>query len=191
MSLTASDLKKGTFIVLEGAPYAVLSHSHSHIGRGGAVVQTKIRNLKTGATLERNFKSGDSFKEAEIKRIQARFIYERKGEYWFNQVGEAANRFFIPTEALEGKTMFLKPDMEVVALKFMRDEKGEVINVELPVKADYKVIDAPPNIRGSTADGGRKTVVLESGIKVNVPLFIEEGDTVRINTETGEYAERV
>lgn len=200
MPLTASDLKKGTFIVLESAPYVVLSHSHSHIGRGGAVVQTKVRNLKTSATLERNFKSGDSFKEAEIKKVQARFIYERKGEYWFNQVGRAANRFFISTEALGGKAVFLKPDMEVAALKFTRDERvspgagrprEEIINIELPIKADYKVIDAPPNIRGSTADGGRKAVVLEGGLKVNTPLFIQEGDTIRINTETGEYAERV
>lgn len=191
MALGASELKKGIFIVIDGAPYVILSHSHSHIGRGGAVVQTRIRNLKTGAILDRNFKSGDSFKEADIQRIQARFIYERKGEYWFNQAGNAANRFFIPAEALGEKAIFLKPAMEVVALKFTRDEKEEIINIELPIKADYKVIDAPPNIRGNTADGGRKAATVEGGLKVNVPLFIEEGDTIRINTETGEYAERI
>ncbi len=191
MALGANELKKGSFIVIDDAPYVVLSHSHSHIGRGGAVVQTKIRNLKTGTILERNFKSGDSFKEAEIKRMQARFIYERRGEYWFHEKGVPANRFFISREALENKALFLKSEMEVTALKQVEDDKDEIINIELPIKADYKVVEAPPGIRGNTTDGGRKTATVEGGLKVNVPLFIEEGDTIRINTETGEYAERV
>lgn len=200
MALGASDLKKGGFIVLDSAPYVVLSVSHSHIGRGGAVFQTKIKNLKTGAILERNFKPGDSLGEAEITKMQAVFIYERRGEYWFRQLSNPANRFFINADALEGKSILLKPEMEVVALKYIKDEKAspdagrpreEIINIELPIKADYKVIEAPPNIKGSTADGGRKTVTLEGGLKVNVPLFIQEGNTIRINTETGEYAERV
>lgn len=200
MALTASDLKKGSLIIIDGAPYAVLSVSHSHIGRGGAIFQTKIRNLKTGAILERNFKPGDSLREAEILKMQAQFIYERHSEFWFHQRGVPANRFSLSADALASKNIFLKPGMEVVALKFIKDEKAspgdgrsreEIINIELPIKADYKVIEAPPNIRGNTADGGRKAVTVEGGLKVNVPLFIEEGDTVRINTETGEYAERV
>lgn len=191
MALGASDLKKGSFMVVEGAPYVVLSISHSHIGRGGAVFQTKIKNMRTGVILERNFKPGDSLGEAEITKMQAVFIYERRGEYWFHQLGNPANRFFINADALEGKSILLKPEMEVVALKYIKGEKEEIINIELPIKADYKVIEAPPNIKGSTADGGRKTVTLEGGLKVNVPLFIQEGDTIRINTETGEYAERV
>ena len=191
MAAGANDIKKGTFIVIEGAPYVVFSLSHSHIGRGGAVIQTKIRNLKTGAILDRNFKAGDSVKEAEIFKMQAQFIYERRGEYWFHETSKPVNRFFIKAEALDSKRMFLKPEMEVVALKFMKDDKEEIINVELPVKADYRVIEAPPGIRGSTAQGGTKVATIEGGLKINVPLFIEEGNTIRINTETGEYAERV
>ncbi|MBI2012976.1 MAG: hypothetical protein HYS88_00785 [Candidatus Colwellbacteria bacterium] len=191
MALGASDLKKGSFIIVDGAPYVVVSLVHSHIGRGGAVFQTKIKNLKTSVILERNFKPGDSLGEAEITKMQAVFIYERRGEYWFHQLSNPANRFFINADALEGKSILLKPKMEVVALKHIKGEKEEIINIELPIKADYKVIEAPPNIKGSTADGGRKTVTLEGGLKVNAPLFIQEGDTIRINTETGEYAERV
>ena len=191
MALTASDLKKGSFIVFEGAPYVVLSLDHSHIGRGGAVFQTKVRNLKTGTILERNFKPGETLTEAEIRKVQTKFIYERRGEYWFNEKGMPANRFFISAEALGGKAVFLKPNMEVTALKFTREDKEEVINIELPIKADYKIVEAPPNIRGSTADGGKKTAVIEGGMRVSVPFFIEEGDTIRINTETGEYAERI
>lgn len=191
MAARAGDLKKGDFIVIEKDPYAVISLSHSHIGRGGAVFQTKIRNLRTGNILERNFKPGDTLHEAEISKMQAKFIYEKRGEYWFHRLGDPTNRFFIPADALGEKTDYLKPEMEVVAFQFIRDEKSQVINVELPVKADYRVIEAPPNIRGNTADGGRKLVTVEGGLKVNVPLFIEEGDVIRINTETGEYAERV
>jgi len=200
MALGASDIKKGVFIVVEGAPYVVLSLVHSHIGRGGAVFQTKIRNLKTGAILERNFKPGETLTEAEIRKAQAKFIYERRGEYWFHEANKPANRFSIKAEVLEGKSVFLKPEMEVVALKFIKDDKAspgagrpreEIINVELPVKADYKVIESPPSIRGNTADGGRKIVTVEGGLKVSVPLFIGEGDVIRINTDTGDYDERV
>ena len=187
MAGKASDLKKGNFIVIENDPYVVMSLSHSHIGRGGAVFQTKIRNLRTGNILERNFKPGDPIEEAWISKMQAVFAYEKRGEYWFHEEGNPASRFSLPGDALGDKAGYLKPNMEVVALKF-----GEkVINVELPVKADYKVIESPPNIRGNTADAGRKVVTIETGAKINVPLFIQEGDVIRINTETGEYAERV
>lgn len=191
MAAGANDIKKGTFIAIEGAPYVVLSLSHFHIGRGGAVFQTKIKNLKTGTILERNFKPGETLTEAEIRKVQAKFIYERRGEYWFHEANKPANRFSIKAEVLEEKSVFLKPEMEVMALKFIKDDKEEIINVELPVKADYKVIEAPPSIRGNTADGGRKIITVEGGVKVSVPLFIGEGDTIRINTETGEYTERL
>lgn len=191
MARRASDLTKGSFIIVDRDPYVVLSLSHSHIGRGGAVFQTRIRNLRTGTILERNFKPGETLTEAAIVKIQAQFIYERRGEYWFYQKGMPANRFPLAATALKDKNTFLKPNMEVTALKFSKEDKEEVINIELPVKADYKVIQAPPSIRGNTADGGRKIAIIESGAKVNVPLFIEEGDTIRVNTETGEYAERV
>ncbi len=191
MALSANDIKKGDFIVIEKAPYAVLSASHSHIGRGGAVVQTKIKNLKTGAILDRNFRAGDAIHEAEIRKTQAKFIYERRGEYWFHEAGKPANRFFIKADVLGDKAALLKPEMEVTTLKYIREDEEETINIELPAKADYKVIEAPPGIRGNTADGGKKIVTIEGGAKLNVPLFIEEGDTIRINTETREYAERV
>ncbi len=191
MALGASDLKKGGFIVIDSAPYVVLSLSHSHIGRGGAVVQTKIRNLKSGTVLERNFRAGDSISEAEIRKMQARFIYARRDEYWFHETGKPGNRFFIRSQSLEEKAGLLKPEMEVVALKHIKDEKEEIINIELPIKADYKVTHAPPSLRGNTSQGGTKVVTIEGGAKISVPLFIEEGDMIKINTDTREYDERV
>lgn len=113
MVLGASDLKKGSFIVVDRAPYVVLSLIHSHIGRGGAVFETKIKNLKTGAIFERNFKPGDSLEEAEISRTQAVFIYEKRGQHWFHQLDNPAKRFSIGAQALERKSSFLKSGMEV------------------------------------------------------------------------------
>lgn len=191
MAVGVASLKKGNFIVIDKDPYVVLSLAHSHMGRGGAVFQTKVKNLRTGVILERNFRSGDSLEEAYLSKLQAEFIYERRGQYWFHETNRLANRFFIPSESLGGKAMFLKPGIEVTALKFERDNREEIINVELPVKADYKVVEAPPSIRGNTAEGGRKTATIEGGARVSVPLFIREGDTIRINIETGEYTERI
>ncbi len=200
MAVGINELKKGVFIVIDGAPYAVLSASHSHIGRGGALVQTKIKNLMTGNILDRNFRAGDAVEVAEIRKMQAQFLYERRGDYWFCEAGKPANRFALSGNALGDRAALLKPKMEIVALKYVKDKGAspdtgrpweQIINVELPVKADYRVTHAPPGIRGNTSQGGTKTVTLEGGLKVTVPLFIEEGDTVRINTETREYAERV
>src|SRR3989344_6492119 len=160
MAFSADDIKKGSFVVLSNDPHVVLTVSHSHIGRGGGIFQTKIRNLKNGTILLKNFKQGESLTEAEIRKMQAVFIYERrpasakatadKGEYWFHELGNPSSRFSIKATALEGKSIFLKPEMEVVALKFIKDGEEEVINIELPIKADYKVTHAPPNVRGNT-----------------------------------------
>jgi elongation factor P len=186
MALEINDLKRGSRIVIEGDPYIVMFTKHLHMGRGGAVVQTKSRNLRNGKILERNFKSGDGFEEAELKKISAQFIYEKRGEYWFNEIGNPGNRFELKDEVLGDQIQFLKPKMEVSAILF-----GEqIINIELPIKAEYEVTDAPPNVRGNTAQGGNKQVTIETGARITVPMFIETGDRILINTDTGEYTER-
>jgi elongation factor P len=187
MRLDINDLKRGTLIVIDGGPYSVLSVKHTHMGRGGASVQSKIKDLRSGKVLDRTFKPSDNVDEADIRRMDVKFIYERKGEYWFHEPGKPEKRFSLGGVVLGEQGKFLKPNMEVKAFLF----SGNVINVELPIKAGYKVIEAPPSIRGNTSQGGNKPVVIEGGAKINVPLFIEEGDTIRVNTETGEYAERV
>lgn len=187
MKLDINDIKRGGLIVTDGNPFIVLSVKHVHVGRGGASVQVKMKNLINGKVLDRNFKPADNVEEAEIKKLDAVFIYERNGEYWFHEKNDRGKRFLLGGEIIGEQSSFLKPGIEVRAIIF----KGEIINVELPIKADYKVIEAPPNVKGNTSSGGSKVVTIEGGAKVSVPLFIEEGDTVRINTETGEYTERV
>lgn len=186
MKLDINDLKRGGLVVHEGDPYIVLSVKHVHMGRGGASVQTKMKNLRSGKVLDRNFKSADTFEEANIEKLNAEFIYERNGEYWFNESGKKTNRFSLVSDVIGESALFLKPGMEVRAFMF----GGNIINIELPIKADYKVTEAPPSIRGNTSSGGDKVVTIEGGAKVTVPLFIEEGDVIRINTDTGEYTER-
>ncbi len=152
-----------------------------------ATVQTRIRNLITGKLLDRNFQGSDNFEEAEIDKKNAMFIYAQKGEYWFHEEGNPKARFSLPAELVGEQGQFLKPNTKVQTMIF--NEK--VINVEIPIKMDFKVIEAPPAIRGNTAQGGNKSVMIEGGAHVNVPLFINEGDMIRINTSTGDYVERL
>lgn len=185
--LSINDLKNGSLVVIGGDPYIIMSVKHQHIGRGNSSIQTKIRNLKTGQVLERNYKPSDEFEEAEIKKIKSRFLYENRGDYWFDEVGNPKNRFFLKKEEIGDSAEFLKPNLEVSAMMF--DEK--IIGVELPIKIDYRITEAPPALRGDTAQGGAKVVTIETGAKITAPLFINEGDIIRVNTQTGEYAERV
>ncbi|MBI2514846.1 elongation factor P [Candidatus Wolfebacteria bacterium] len=195
--LSINDLKNGIIIKVQGDPYVVLSVKHLHMGRGGSSVQTKIKNLKTGQALERNFKPADEFEEAEIEKMKSRFLYENRGEWWFDEIGNPKNRFALQAETLGDSAQFLKSNLDVLAIKFSAEGgsasggDSQIIGIELPIKVDYKVVEAPPAIRGSTAAGGTKTVVIETGAKIQAPLFINEGDVIKVNTQTGEYAERI
>lgn len=171
---------------MDGEPCRVMSVKHSHMGRGSAILQAKVKSLVSGKILDRGFKPADEFEEAEIERIDAEFIYFRNNEYWFHEAGNPTNRFVIGAEAIGDQGDFLKSGMEVRAFRF----KGDIINVELPIKVEYKVTEAPPNVRGNTAQGGAKQVIIETGAKINTPMFVEAGDIIRVNTETGEYVER-
>jgi elongation factor P len=182
-----NDLENGIVIKLNGDPYLVLSVSHLHMGRGAASVQTRLRNLRTSQVLERNFKPSDEFEEVEIIKMPVRFLYFNRGQYCFVQNDNPRNRFFLDAETIGDVGQFLKPDLEVIAIKY----EDKIINIELPIKVDYKVIETPPNVRGNTVQGGTKVAILETGTKVNVPLFINEGDIIRVNTVTREYTERV
>lgn len=179
--------KNGTIILLDGAPYEFTEIQHVHMGRGGSSVQTKIRNLLTGQVLSRNYKESDSFKEADIEKRKVMFLYGHRGEYVFSSVTNKGERYTLTEEQVAGIKRFLKANTEVEAL-FL---DGHIITLKLPIKMDLVVKDAPPGIKGDTAQGGTKAVVLETGATIQVPLFIHEGDVVRVNTETGEYTERM
>ena len=187
MSLGVNELKPKTFFILEGQPYEVLETHHLKMQQRRPVVQTRMRNLLNGKMLERNFAQSDIFEEANIERKEVKFLYNHREEYWFVDPANPAQRFKLEKEIIGDNSKYLKPNTMLEAVSF--DEK--IININLPIKMDFKVIEAPPAIHGDTAQGGVKSVTLETGASINVPLFIDEGDIIRLNTETGEYVERM
>ncbi|MEK7162440.1 MAG: elongation factor P [Patescibacteria group bacterium] len=182
--LSYTDLTPGTQFILDGEPYEVLEYQFVRMQQRKPSVQTKIKNLISGKIVSKTFQPSDSLKEAEIEKEELLFIYSHRGEYVFQRGKE---RITLKEETLEEGAKYLKANLNVTAYKF----NGKIINIKLPVKVDYVVKDAPPGFKGDTATGGTKSVTLENGLQINVPLFIEAGDVVRINTESGEYAERV
>lgn len=185
--LAYTDLKKGVLFVLDGDPYEVLEANFLRMQQRKAVVQTKIRNLATGKILDRNWQASDNFEEAEVERRSAVFIYANRGEYWFTEEGNPKARFSLSADVIGGQAQFLKPDTKVDTWIF----NDKVIKVAVPIKMEFKVIEAPPSTKGNTAQGGNKSVTIEGGAKVNVPLFIDQDEMIRVNTQTGEYVERV
>lgn len=187
--LSYNELKVGTIFTKneDPNPYKVLEYAFIRMQQRKPVTQLKIKNLLTGKVLDYSAHQNESFYEVEIEVTPVNFIYHSKGEYWFHEKGKPSARFKLTDELVGEAGQFLKANTEVRAFKF----KDAIISIELPVKMDLKVTEAPPAVKGDTATGGTKTVTLETGGKVNVPLFINEGDIVRINTETGNYVERV
>jgi len=185
--LSYFELRKGIQFVLDGQPYEVLEFSQMGKAQDVVVAKTKIKNLITQKVFYRNFHQGDTFKEAEIKKMQAKFIYSHRDKFVFCEIENPANRFDFTKEQLGDVSRFLKPNQEVSVIVF--DDK--VINISLPIKVELVVTDAPPSLRGDTAQGGSKPVTLETGGIVNAPLFVETGDVIEVNTETAEYVRRI
>lgn len=185
--LSINDLQNGIYVVYENTPYEVMEVKHLHMGRGGSSIQTKLKNLKTGQVLSRNFKPADQFLEADTLKRKVKYLYNHRNEYWFSDASNPSSRFKLSEEQLGDIIHFLKPNTIVEALNF----KDAILNVTLPIKMDFKVIESPPATRGNTAQGGTKTVTIETGASIIVPLFINEGDVIRINTQTEEYVERI
>lgn len=185
--LTYSDITQKKVIIYNGEPYEVLSSHVFRMQQRKPVNQTKLRNLKTGKVTEISFHQSETVPEADIEWQNLTYLYTNKGEFWFCEEGNPRSRFKLDSTMLGTQVQYFKTNMVVEAMKF----NDEVIGVHLPIKMEFKVTDAPPAIKGNTVSGGTKLVTLETGATVNAPLFINTGDTLRINTETGEYVERV
>ena len=185
--LTYNELKKGTWFILDGEPYEVLEYEFLRMQQRKPVAKCKIKNLINGKIVERAFHQNESFEEAELPKEEIKYLYHHRDEFWFSAKDNPAQRFTLKEEQLGPAAKFLKPNSPVTAIKF--DDK--VISVLSPIKVDLKVKEAPPGIKGDTAQGGTKKVVLETDAEVDVPLFVNTGDTIRVNTETGTYVERV
>ncbi len=185
--LSYTELRKGVLVTIDGEPYEVIESSFLRMQQRKAVVQTKLRNLITGKIYDRNWQASDNFEEAEVERKQAMFLYNHRGEFWFSDPKNPKNRSSLPEATIGDPARFLKPNTVVETVVY----DGKVITVRVPIKMELKVTEAPPSIKGNTAQGGTKQVTLETGATINVPLFVNQDDIIRVNTETGEYVERV
>ncbi len=185
--LDYNEVRERAYIVYNGEPYEVLS---SHIFRKQQrkpVNQVKLRNLITGKQTDATFHQSDKVEAASIESKEIKYLYSNRGEAWFADPNDPSNRFSLPEEQVKDSLHYVRPN-DVVTAQVYQDN---IVGLKVPIKVDLKVTEAPPNIKGNTSSGGNKPVVLETGYTVNAPLFINEGDILRINTENGEYVERV
>lgn len=185
--LTHTDLKKGVRFIFEGQPWEVLEAQLLKMAQRRPVIQSKIKNLINGTVKEKNFQQGDIFSEAELEKKNIKFLYSNKGQYFFCEENDASNRFSFTEEQIGRQAKFFKPNSLVEGILF--DDK--IINISAPIKVQLKIKESPPGVKGDRAQGGTKSAILESGAEIQVPLFLEEGDTIEINTETGQYVKRV
>ncbi len=183
--LSLNKIKPSKVIIVNGEPYLTIKTDHHKMGRGGAVLKTKLQNLMTGNILEKTFQGNEKVEEAEIGKKKVNFLYKDEENAFFMD-NENYGQFEFLLSGLNNKEKFLKEGTDVDILYF----NGKPIGLELPVKMDFKVVSAPPGVRGNSAGNVNKTVEIETGAKIAVPMFINEGDVIRINTETGEYAGR-
>lgn len=185
--LNYNDVKPGVGVIVEGEPYVCTWNNIMQKQQRRPVNQTKLRHLIRGNSIEHSFQQSDRLQGAEIEAKPAMFIYERDGQWWFHEIKDKSKRFSVEEDVVGEAGHYLKPNTEVEMLSF----DGKLFRIKVPIKVELKVAEAPPNTRGNTAQGSNKVVVLETGANLNVPMFVKTGDVVRINTETGEYVERV
>lgn len=183
--LGITDLKTGTTIDLNGDPVIVLSYQHSKMGRGGAVLRTKLKNLKTGATFDTTFKSSDKFEEASLERRACQYLYAEGNSFAFMD-NASFEQFSLSGELVGEKSRFLKEGSEFQVI-FYEDKP---VSVVFPIKMDFEVTHTEPGVKGDTAQGGSKPATLETGATITVPLFVKIGDVIRVNTDENTYVER-
>ena len=181
-----SDFKNGTIFENEGVVYQVVWFQHHKPGKGGAVMRTKIKNVRTGATIEQTFKSGEKFKEVSMSRRKKQFLYAEGDKCTFMDMA-TYDQFEVSKQKIGDESVFLRENMEVDAL-YLEDE---FLTLDMPASVHLKVVQTVPGVRGDTVSNTTKPATTETGVEVQVPLFIKEGDTIKVDTRTGEYVERV
>lgn len=184
--IDVNELRKGVTFELDGNLYKVLDYSHNKTGRGNANIRIKARNLLTGANIERTFNSGQSVQDVSLDFANVSYLYNDGDMYYFMDK-VTFEQPVVKKESLGDSAQFLKEGMEV-KLTFY---KGDAIDIEMPTSVDLKVVEAEMAIRGDTATGVTKKVITESGVVVQCPAFVNVGDTIRVDTRTGEYVTRV
>ncbi len=189
--LEYSEIREKKIIIFEDEPCEVMENHVARTQQRKPQNQVKLKSLLSGRTWNTVFHASDKAEEAEISKKDVKFLYTNKGEYWFSDPENPKDRFQLSEKIIGDSSKFLQANENVVALVWDNDGEDKIISIKLPVKMEFIIKEAPPSIRGNTANGGGKVATLENGVKLNVPFFLEAGDKIRVNTETGEYVERV
>jgi elongation factor P len=184
--ISTTDFRNGVRLAIDGEPYYIVEFQHVKPGKGGAFVRTKLKSYKTGNLIDRTFRSGERFEEPDLEEREMQFLYAAGNTYTFMDT-DTFEQFTYEKKQLGENADLLKEDMVAKILV----HEHQPIAVELPIFIELKVVDADPGVRGDTASGGNKPAVVETGAVIKVPLYLEVGETIRIDTRTREYVERV
>jgi len=182
---TTADFRNGMCIEHNGQLYFIVQFQHVKPGKGQAFVKTRLKNLETDQVLETNFKIGTTINVVRLDTRKCQYLYKDGDSYYFMDL-ENYDQYILPEDVVGDNTKFLKENMEV-EVGFI---KGKIISITVPSFVELEIVETEPGIRGDTAQGGSKPATLETGAVITVPLFINKGDIVRIDTRTGEYIER-
>ena len=186
MAIDTSQFKNGLKIEIDGAPFVIVYFQHVKPGKGGAFVRTKVKNLLNGKVLEKTFRSGEKVGEADVEERKMQYLYH-DGENLVFMDQESYDQTPFPDDVVGDSKLFLKENTDVEVLFW----KGNPVNIELPAFVELEVTKSDPGLKGDTSSGAQKPATLETGATIQVPLFINEGDILRVDTRTGEYSERV
>ena len=184
-SYTTSEVRSGLKVLLDGDPYSVVENEFVKPGKGQAFNRIKVRNLKTGRTIERTFRSGESLEAADVVDMEMQYLYQ-EGEFWHFMVPDNFEQYTAGKAAVADQAQWLKDGLVCIVTLW----NGEPLVVMPPAHIDLKVVETDPGLKGDTATGGQKVAKLETGASVRVPLFINEGEMLRIDTRNGEYVSR-
>ncbi len=188
--LQYNEIREKKIIIYNDEPCEVVESHVARTQQRKPQNQVKLRSLISGKVFPATFHVSESAEEADISKKEITFLYENRGEYWFCDPEDKSDRFKLDQTLIGNAGKFLKQNANVTALVWDNDGEEIIIKLSLPIKMEFKVKEAPPAVRGDTSKAGNKIITLENGATLNVPMFISEGDTVRVNTETGLYVER-
>ena len=189
-TLEYSEIKERKYIIYKNEPFEILESHVARTQQRKPQNQVKMRNKINGKVIPGTFYSSDTAEEAEISKKEAKFIYASRNEYWFCDPNNPKDRYTIGENIIGNNAKYLKGDIIVDLMIFEYEDEEKIIGLKLPIKMTFVVKDAPPSIKGNTSSGGGKLVTLETGAQVTTPFFIEAGESIIVNTETGDYVER-
>lgn len=184
--INVGDLRSGHKVELSGEPYIVVDAQHVKPGKGGAFCRTKLKSLKSGNVIERTLRVGEKLEEPNLEEKEVQYLYSAEGQYWFMDI-KTFEQLFLREDQLGESKNYIKENMVLKILYFNENPIG----IDLPLSVELAIVKTEPGIRGDTATGGSKPAVLETGAVVKVPLYLNEGDIIKVDTRTGEFIERV